>query len=170
MESRSNRVMSYQTDLRNKNRGYMNLIVWQKAMELFELVWKITFEESKIDFKLRTQIADAAQWISSNLAEGYGRRSINEYIQYLYTALGSAAETLTRAIGLLQTKQISESRFQDLNLLHYEMENRLLRLIEKLEQKREDGNWIARIAEDPEEYSPTPSLLHSITPPVRAHA
>ena len=31
--------MSYETELRNKNRGYIKLIVWQKAMELFELVW-----------------------------------------------------------------------------------------------------------------------------------
>jgi four helix bundle protein len=162
--------MSYQTELRNKNRGYMNLIVWQKAMELFEAVWKLTFEESKIDFKLRAQIADAAQSISANIAEGYGRRSINEYIQYLYTALGSAAETLTRAIGLQQTEQISEAQFHDLNLLHYEMENRLLRLIEKLEQKREDGDWISRIAEDPEEYSITPALHNSTTPTVRIHA
>ena len=148
----------------------MNLVVWQKAMELFELAWKISFEESKIDFKLRSQIADAAQSISSNIAEGYGRRSINEYIQFLYYALGSAAETLTRAIGLQQTKQISEARFRDFNLLQYETENRLLRLIEKLEQKREDGDWIARIAEDPEEYIPSPSLQHSTTPPLRIHA
>ena len=27
--------MNYQTELRNKNRGYMNLIVWQRAMDLF---------------------------------------------------------------------------------------------------------------------------------------
>ena len=93
--------MSYKTELRNKNRGYVNLIVWQKAMYLFELVWKETFEESKIDFKLRSQIADAAQSISASIAEGYGQRSINEYIQHLYTPLGSAAETLNRAIGLV---------------------------------------------------------------------
>jgi four helix bundle protein len=159
--------MSFQTELRNKNRG---LVVWQKAMELFELVWKITFEESKIDFKLRAHIADAAQSISSNIAEGYGRRSIKEYIQYLYTALGSAAETLTRAIGLKQTKQISEARFHDFNLLHYETENRLLRLIEKLEQKHEDGDWIARIAEDSEEYITPPSLQDSSTPRLQIHA
>jgi len=48
--------------------------------------------------------------------------------------------------------------------LHYEVENRLLRLIEKLEQKRDDGDWMNRIAEDPEEYSITPPLQYSITP------
>jgi four helix bundle protein len=160
----------YETELRNKNRGYMKLIVWQKAIQLFELVWKIAFMEAKIDFKLRSQLADAAQSVSANISEGYGRRSINEYIQFLYYALGSLAETMTRAIGLKQTKQIPAARFHDFDLVHYEVENRLLRLIDKLEQKREDEDWIARIAEDPEEYITTPSLQHSITPTLQTHA
>ena len=70
---------------------------------------------------------------------------------------------MTRAIGLNQTQQVSDERLQEFDVLHYEVENRLLRLIEKLEQKRDDGDWIARIMEEPEEYI-TPSLHHSITP------
>ncbi|HJT82603.1 MAG TPA: four helix bundle protein [Chthoniobacterales bacterium] len=142
----------------------MNLIVWQKAMDLFEMAWKLTVVEASIDFKLRSQFVDAAQSISANIAEGYGRRSINEYIQFLYTSLGSMAETLTRAIGLRQIQQIPTDRFDQFNKLHYEVENRLLRLIEKLEQKRDNGDWMNRIAEDSEEYSPTPSLQDSTTP------
>jgi len=160
----------YQTKLRNKNRGYMKLIVWQKAMQLFELVWQIVFNETKIDFKLRSQLADSAQSISANISKGYGRRSVGEYIQFLYYALGSFAETITRAIGLQRTNQISAARFHDLDQLHYEVENRLLRLIAKLKQKRDDEDWIARIAEDPEEYIITPSLQHSSTPMLRADA
>src|SRR5216110_648021 len=120
----------YERDLRNKNRGYMKLIVWQKAIQLFELVWKILFVETKLDFKLRSQLADAAQSVSANMSEGYGRRSLNEYIQFLYYALGSLAETMTRAIGLKQTRQIAEARFHNADVLHYEVENRLLRLID----------------------------------------
>jgi len=160
----------YETELRNKNRGYMKLIVWQKAMQLFELAFRMVFIESKIDFKLRSQIADAAQSISANISEGYGRRSVGEYIQFLYYALGSLAETMTRAIGLKQTNQISAARFHDFDLLHYEVENRLLRLIEKLEHKRDDEDWIARIAEDSEEYIITPPLHHSTTPSLRPDA
>ena len=148
----------------------MKLIVWQKAMELFELVWAIVFTETKIDFKLRSQLVDAAQSVSSNISEGYGRRSLSEYIQILYYALGSIAETMTRAIGLRQTGQITEARFHDVNVLHYEVENRLLRLIEKLEQKHDDEDWVARIGEDPEEYVTTPTLQHSTTSALRAHA
>ena len=158
--------MNYQTELRNKNRGYMKLVVWQKALELFEFVWKIAVVEAKIDLRLRSQVADAAQSVSANISEGYGRRSAGEYIQFLYYALGSLAETMNRAIGLQRTNQIPAARFRDFDLLHYEVENRLLRLIGKLEQKREDGDWITRIAEDPEEYIITPSLQDSNTPSV----
>ena len=170
MECWSSGVMNYETELRNKNRGYMKLIVRQKAMEVFELVWTIVFRENKIDFKLRSRITDAAQSVSANISEGYGRRSLNEYIQFLYYALGSLAETMTRAIGFRQTGQITEARFHDVDVLHYEVENRLLRLIDKLEQKRGGENWIARIAEDPEEYVTTQSLQHSITPVLRTDA
>ena len=155
---------SYKTELWNKNRGYMNLIVCQKAMDLFGLAWEIAYKEAQLYFKLRSQFVDAVQSISSNISEGYGRRSVNEYIQYLYIALGSSAESLTGAFGLNKVEKLSDSRIRDFDLLHYEVENRLLTLIEKLEQKRDDGDWIARISEDPEEYRINPLLHHSITP------
>jgi len=156
--------MNYQTRFPTKNRGYMNLIVWQRAMDLFELPWNLSHTDTQIDFKLRSQLVDAAQSVSANIAEGYGRRGLNEYLQFLYIRLGSLGETLTRAIGLYRTCQFANDRFQEFDQLHYELENRLLRLIEKLEQKKDDGIWIARIAEDREEYRSDSSLHHSITP------
>ena len=39
--------MNYETELRNKNRGYMKLIVWQKAIELFELAVEDFFHRSQ---------------------------------------------------------------------------------------------------------------------------
>jgi four helix bundle protein len=155
--------MSYQTNLRNKNRGYMNLIVWQRAMDLFELTWSLTPVKAQIDFKLRSQLVDAAQSVSANI-EGYGRRGLSEYLQFLYIALGLLGETLTRAIGLHRTKQIDDTALAKFDQLHYEVENRLSRLIEQLEQKRDDG---ARISEDPEEYYAEPSLHCSSTPPLQ---
>lgn len=66
--------MSGYTVFRNKNRGYMKLDVWKLGMELFAFVWKTVYVDVKLDFKLRSQIADAAQSVSSNIAEGYSRR------------------------------------------------------------------------------------------------
>jgi len=145
--------MKEYTTLRNINRGYMKLEVWQKAMDLYQMVHNIV-NEAKMDFKIRSQIDDAALSVPSNIAEGYSRRSIREYIQFLYIALASLSETLTRAIGMTSTSQIGNTQFQEIDKLHYEVENRLLRLIEVLEKKRDAGNWIDHIAEDLTEYNP----------------
>jgi len=133
------------TQLRNRNRGYMKLDVWQKAIELYKLVWKIVYEEIRLDYKLRSQIADAAQSVSGNIAEGYSRRSIREYLQYLYISLGSLSEMLTRTIGLKVTEQITTTQFNEIDALHYEVENKLLKLVQSLEAKKDKGDWNERV-------------------------
>jgi four helix bundle protein len=141
------------TNNRNKNRGYLKLDVWQRAMELFKLTYNVLYSGVNIDFKLRSQITDSTLSVSSNIAEGYSRRSIHEYLQFLYVSLASLSETLTRAIGLKEAGQISDSHFQQIDTLHYEVENKLLRLIERLEKKRDEGSWINRISEDDMDYT-----------------
>ena len=117
----------------------MKLEVWQRGMDLFELAFRLAARVS--DFKLKSQFVDAAQSISANIAEGYGRRSLAEYLQYLYTAKGSAAEALTRAAGLWRVKLMADGDWEALDTLHYEVENKLLRLIESLEAKRGTAEW-----------------------------
>ncbi|MFZ0826066.1 MAG: four helix bundle protein [Verrucomicrobiia bacterium] len=127
------------TQRRNLNRGYMKLEAWQRGMDLFVMTFRLSKELS--DLKLKSQFRDAAQSFSANLAEGYGRRSLAEYLQFLYIAKGSLAETLTRAIGLQNVKIILNENFEELDKLHYEVENKLLRLIESLEAKRGTNEW-----------------------------
>src|SRR5438034_10938709 len=115
------------TKRRNLNRGYMKLEVWQRGMDLFELAFRLAGHVK--DFKLKSQFTDAAQSVSANVAEGYGRRSLPEYLQYLYIAKGSLGETLTRAAGLWRVKLISDPDFAEFDKLHYEVENKLLKLI-----------------------------------------
>jgi four helix bundle protein len=128
------------TQRRNLNRGYMKLEVWQRAMDLFEMAWQLS--QRVQDFKLKSQFADAAQSVAANISEGYGRRTLPEYIQFLYTAKGSLAEALTRARGLRQARLVADAEFQEFDKLHYEVENKLLALIQSLEAKRGTGQWI----------------------------
>jgi four helix bundle protein len=127
------------TKRRNLNRGYMKLEAWQRGMNLFALAFELS--ENVGDFKLKSQFRDAAQSVSANIAEGYGRRTLPEYIQFLYFAKGSLAETLTRAIGLEIVGSISKDNVENFDQLHYEVENKLLRLIESLENKRDTNDW-----------------------------
>ena len=147
--------MEEYTKFRNKNRGYMKLRVWHKAIELYKLVCQIVYKDNKIEFKLRAQIADAAQSVSANISEGYSRRSINEYIQHVYIALGSLSETLTRAIAFKAAEQISLEQFKELDTLHYEVENNLWKLLLRLEEKRDDGTWVTRASDNIEAHHPT---------------
>jgi four helix bundle protein len=127
------------TKRRNLNRGYMKLEGWQRGMDLFVMAFNLSTKVT--DFKLKSQFMDAAQSVSANIAVGYGRRSLPEYLQYLYIAKGSLAEALTRSAGLRMVKLIADDDFEKFDVLHYEVENKLLRLIEFLENKRGTNQW-----------------------------
>ena len=127
------------TKRKNLNRGYMKLEAWQRGMDLFSMAFRLSEKVSA--FKLKSQFRDAAQSVSANVAEGYGRRSLPEYLQFLYIAKGSLAETLTRGIGLQTVKFMSANDFEEFDKLNYEVENKLLRLIESLENKRSANDW-----------------------------
>jgi four helix bundle protein len=118
----------------------MKLEVWQRGMDLFEMAWQRS--QQVRDFKLKSQFVDGAQSVSANVSEGYGRRTLPEYIQFLYTAKGSLAEALTRACGLRHVGLFADAAFQEFDKLHYEVENKLLALIQSLEAKRGTGQWL----------------------------
>jgi four helix bundle protein len=83
---------------RNLNRGFMSLEVWQRGMDLFAMAVRLAAPVG--DLRLKSQFTDAAQSVSSNISEEFGRRSLPEYLQFLYIAKGSLGETLTRGCGL----------------------------------------------------------------------
>ena len=66
------------TKRRNLNRRYMKLDVWQRGMDLFDFAFGLAKAVS--DFKIKSQFTDAVQSISANVAEGYGRRTLPEYL------------------------------------------------------------------------------------------
>jgi len=139
-------IMEY-TKRRNLNRGYMKLEVWQRGMDLLEMAYRLA--AAVADFKLRSQFTDSAQSVSANVAEGYGRRTLPEYLQFLYTAKGSLAEALTRGCGLWRVRLISDADFESFDQLHYEVENKLLALITSIEAKRGTGDWQDSLPTDP---------------------
>jgi four helix bundle protein len=127
------------TKRRNLNRVFMKLDGWQRGMDLFDLAFRRS--SAVPDFKLKSQFADAVQPVSANVAEGYGRRSLAAYLQFLYLAKGSLAEACTRVAGLWRVKLIPDAGYEEFDQLHYEVENKLLHPIESLEAKRVTGDW-----------------------------
>lgn len=76
-----------------KIHNFTDLIVWQKAHDLVLLVYSETkpFPKEEI-FGLTSQMRRAAISVSSNIAEGFGRKSYKEKIQFYSISLGSLYE------------------------------------------------------------------------------
>jgi four helix bundle protein len=79
--------------------SYRDLLVWQKAMELVVGTYRFSssFPREEL-YGLTSQLRRASVSVPSNIAEGYGRASRKEYIQFLYVAQGSLKETETQII------------------------------------------------------------------------
>lgn len=94
--------------------GYKNLIVWQEALKLVILVYRLTekFPRSE-DFALKGQMRRAAVSVLSQIAEGWIRRSKKDKLHYLEIADGSLLELeshgeVALAVGYWQDKDYGE--------------------------------------------------------------
>lgn len=78
---------------------FRQLIAWQKAMELVNLVYELT-ENFPIEerFGLTAQIRRAVVSVASNIAEGQGRNSTKEFVNHLSIAYGSLMEMETQTL------------------------------------------------------------------------
>ena len=169
---------------RNKNRGYQQLRVWQDAIRFYVLSCKVF---RKLPYDLRrvvTQAVASADSIHRNIAEGYCRRTLREYLNFLNYALGSTGESVSGLIAYREADRLTEAEFNELNDLAFKLENGLLRLVNSLEKKQPSSDWVDHLMlkESNEIYtvemqddvsggpslhpSITPSLHHSITPPL----
>jgi four helix bundle protein len=80
--------------------------------------------------------------VSSNIAEGYCRRSIKEYIQFINISLGSAGENYSQLYTLLSSNDISRDSFDEYDKRHYSLENKLIKLAKSLSKNLKDGgDW-----------------------------
>lgn len=79
--------------------SYRDLIAWQKALDLVELVYEATRAWPKDEmYGLTNQVRRAAISVPSNIAEGHGRKSTKEFLHHLGIARGSLREVETQII------------------------------------------------------------------------
>jgi four helix bundle protein len=127
---------------RNRIHGYQQLRVWQESIELYRIVSQV-FKPLPFPLaKVASQNIASADSVHRNIAEGYCRRSIKEYLQHLNFSLGSLGETVSGATACHRAGQISVEDFERIDSSAFKLENGLLKLVESLEHKRESGDWI----------------------------
>lgn len=84
---------------------FEDIIAWQKAKELNIIVYGL-LRDCK-DYSFRDQLQRASVSVMNNIAEGYERKTNNEFKQFLFIAKGSSAECrsmldLAKEIGLIK--------------------------------------------------------------------
>jgi four helix bundle protein len=96
-------------------KSFRELVVWQRAMELTSLLYRLTQHFPREEFYgLTGQLRRAGVSIPSNIAEGSGRGTRNDYRSFLRTARGSALEVQTqlliaRDLGFGDAAQIEQA-------------------------------------------------------------
>ena len=103
--------------MENKIKSFTDLNAWKEGHKLVIIIYKQIKEFPKEElFSLTNQIQRASVSITSNIAEGFSRRSEKEKIQFYYIALGSLTEVqnqllIARDIGYIKNetfKQIAD--------------------------------------------------------------
>jgi four helix bundle protein len=116
----------------NTTRSYKDLIVWQKAIALAKLIYRLTQNfPSAEKFGLIAQMRRAAVSIPSNVAEGQARHTTGEFIQFISHAEGSVAELDTQLVLSIELKFCASAAADPV----FELINELRRMLNALRRK-----------------------------------
>ena len=97
-------------------KKFEEIEAWKKARELTKRVYRISRTSSFAkDLGLRDQIRRASVSVMSNIAEGYDRSGTTEFVHFLATAKGSAAEVRCQLYVALDQSYIDGATFSELS-------------------------------------------------------
>jgi four helix bundle protein len=117
--------------------SYRQLIVWQKSMDLVVRVYGYTQQfPAEEKFGLISQMRRAAVSIPSNIAEGRGRNTRKDFIQFLHVALGSLAELETQLDVACRVLYLKEVDYNAAMALASEIKRMLYKMLSSLKAIR----------------------------------
>ena len=95
--------------------SYRDLLAWQKAMELITQIYRVSQKfPSEEMYGIVSQMRRAAISIPSNIAEGQGRLTKGEFIQFLGIARGSLLELETQILVAQNLHYLNEPTLKNL--------------------------------------------------------
>lgn len=109
---------------------FEDIIAWQKAKQLTIAIYN-EFNDSR-DFGFKDQIQRAAVSIMNNIAEGFERKSNNEFKYFLYVSKGSCGEVRSMLYLAEELHTISKESFDEKYKLAEEISKILSGLIKTL--------------------------------------
>ncbi|MCL6099075.1 MAG: four helix bundle protein [Bacteroidetes bacterium] len=120
----------------SKIKSFEDLEIWKLSHSLVLEIYKITktFPKSE-DYILTQQIVRAAQSIPTNIAEGMGRFSKKEFIQFLIFSRGSVEETKYHLILAKDLGYLDEIKFEYLKNNYTLLGKKINALISSIKSK-----------------------------------
>jgi len=109
---------------------FEDIISWQKSRELVIDVYNL-FNNSR-DFRFRDQIQSAAVSVMNNIAEGFERKTNNEFRYFLFVAKGSVGEVRSMLYLAKDLNKINDDDFERLYNKTLEISKLLAGLINKM--------------------------------------
>ena len=95
---------------RSKIRSHRDLLVWQKAMDLVDLIYEVAERlPPSENYGLATQITRAAVSVPANIAEGQARSTAKDFANFLSIAKGSLMEAETLLTVAVRRSYITET-------------------------------------------------------------
>lgn len=121
--------------------GYKKLVAWQKADDLAAKVHELTVPFGPGYYRLADQMRAAAVSVKSNIAEGYCRASLGDYIRFCEIARGSSGELGSQIQDCERWGLVAGDELAELLELYGDTTFFLERLIVSLKKKQRDGTW-----------------------------
>ncbi len=117
----------------NPVKTFEDLIIWQKSIVLTKQIYVITrkFPKEEI-YGLSNQLRRASVSVASNIAEGYGRITRNDYKRFLSFSFGSSFEIQTQLIIGMEIGLINNEDFNESMMLSKEISAMLYAIMKKL--------------------------------------
>jgi len=96
--------------------AFKDLKVWHRAVDFADYAISLaeSLDTDRKHYRLVEQIEAAATSVPMNIAEGKGRNSKKEFVQFLYIARGSLYETVTLAVIFYKRNWIKEADLKKL--------------------------------------------------------
>ena len=114
--------------------SFQDLKVWHKAVQFAKEVIRAIdeFDAPRRHYRLIEQLESASTSVAMNIAEGKGRQTTKEFIQFLYIARGSVFEVITLLIILQEVGWIDIDKVNELQGLGQEITKMINSLIKSM--------------------------------------
>jgi four helix bundle protein len=120
---------------------FEELNIWKVSRKLVNSIYTLTAKEKfSKDFGLKDQIQRAAVSIMNNIAEGFERKSNNEFIRFLYFSKGSTGEVRSLLYVVLDLQYITEKEFEENYKLSIDLITQIANFIKYLKNNNYEKN------------------------------